>query len=269
MARVYYYFVFCALKLVCFNVAVSEGFQSIHCCKNPPSTRLLLSSQNEESFPSSSSILFQNKVSQKDRDDVFDQLGYIPTNLVSIAAKRGGGIETPMVLKTYPLNGGAARRKQKAEGQHTPFPTLYWFCCKEIGKAISELERRGYVGKLEERLRNEPSMLGKFIDSHDSYAKERWDTLSTNHKEYVSRSEGMVKILQYSGVAGTDYQLFQETKRPSIKCLHAHYAHYRGQLGDSAQTHDEGDIAKEGDGINIVGAWVHELLEQEFTDLIL
>ena len=196
-------------------------------------------------------------VSEKDREQIKRQLGYIPDNLVSIAARRGGGIETPLVLKTYPLNGGASRRKLKAEGDLTPFPTLYWFCCNEVGKAVSELERRGCVRQLEIRLRDEPDMLERFILSHDSYAKERWDSLTEFHQEHIMKNERMLKMLRYSGVAGTDYTEFHTSKGPSIKCLHAHYAHYRGQIENNC------------DKVNIVGKWIDDLLKEQFPDLIL
>jgi hypothetical protein len=208
-------------------------------------------------------------VSEKDKEDIYEQLGYIPSNLVSIAARRGGDIKTPLVLKTYPLNGGASRRKAKAEGILTPFPTLYWFCCKEVGKAVANLERRGYVGKLEERLRDEPGMLEKFVRSHDSYAKERWNSLTDEHQEYILKNERMLKILRNSGIAGTDYELFESSKNASIKCLHAHYGHYRGQIErNSLQQGTDSDHSKISQ-INIVGQWVHELLCDEYPELIL
>lgn len=216
-------------------------------------------------------ILNDDVVTEKDREDIYNQLGYVPTNLMSVAARRGGGINTPLVLKTYPLNGGAKRRKAKAVGDLTPFPTLYWFCCNEVGKAISELERRGFVGELEKRLCNDPEMFEKFIRSHDSYAEERWNSLSFDHQQYIFKHDGMVKIIRYSGIADSDYELFTTSKRPSIKCLHSHYAHYRGQMGNkhSSQLVENSEGANLIDDINIVGLWVDELLTQEFPDLIL
>jgi hypothetical protein len=217
-------------------------------------------------------ILNDDVVTEQDTDDIYNQLGYVPTNLVSVAARRGGGINTPLVLKTYPLNGGAKRRKAKAQGDLTPFPTLYWFCCNEVGKAISELERRGFVGELEKRLCNDPEMFDKFIRSHDGYAEERWNSLSFDHQQYILKHDGMVKIIKYSGIAGSDYELFRTSKRPSIKCLHSHYAHYRGQMGKHSLQGNEIEDSEGGniiDNINIVGLWVDELLTQEFPDLIL
>lgn len=212
-------------------------------------------------------------VSEKDQEEIFQQLGYIPSNLISIAARRGGGINTPLVLKTYPLNGGASRRKAKAEGVLTPFPTLYWFCCKEVGKAISDLERRGYVGKLEQRLRDEPGMVEQFIRCHNSYANERWYSLTEGHQQYILKNERMLKILRDSGIAGTDYEFFRFSKDPSIKCLHAHYGHYRGQM-EKNNIQRKGEINDNSrssvvENVNIVGKWIDDLLKDEFPDLIL
>mmetsp|Transcript_15262 Transcript_15262/g.17776 ORF Transcript_15262/g.17776 Transcript_15262/m.17776 type:complete len:275 (-) Transcript_15262:1004-1828(-) len=213
------------------------------------------------------------ELTEEDLEGIRIQLGYVPTNLVSISARRGGSTNTPLVLKTYPLNGGAKRRKLKAEGKLTPFPTLYWFCSKEVGTAISDLERRGYVGKLEKRLLDEPEALSLFIKSHDCYARERWDSLSDDHRNYILQKEGMLVILRDSGIAGTDYKSFLISNKPSIKCLHAHYGHYRSQLEKSLlRTESDKDDHCTGDNyddINIVGKWVHTILQHEFPELML
>ena len=244
------------------------------CGTSLSSFSLLFSSSN----PSASEEFI---VTKKDKDDVFEQLGYIPTNLVSIAARRGGNIDTPIVLKTYPLNGGASRRKAKAEGVLTPFPTLYWFCCKDTSKAIADLERRGYVGKLEERLRNEEGMFELFMESHACYGKERWNSLSDEHQKHILDNERMLRILRDSGVAGTEYKVFEESNIPSIKCLHAHYGHYRAQIAKEKSLPSDDSLSldgissnhdlegKSGRTINIVGQWVDELLQSEYPDLIL
>ena len=45
---------------------------------------------------------------------------------------------------------------------------------------------------------------------------------------------------------------------PSVKCLHSHYAHYRSQ--------DDTEGSKT--VINMVGKWTHELLIEQFPDLV-
>ena len=74
----------------------------------------------------------------------------------------------------------------------------------------------------------------------------------------------MKDILEYSGVAGTDHKgvRAQNADRtnyvPSVKCLHSHYAHYRSQ--------DDTEESKA--VINMVGKWTHELLVEQFPDLV-
>ena len=205
-----------------------------------------------------------SSVSNGDKELILDQLGYIPTNLVSVSARRGTG--SPLALKTYSLNGGASRRKAKALGDMTPFPTLYWFCCPIVGKAVAEMEREGFVGILEDRLMEEPGSLENFIKSHRGYANERWLGLRPEHREYLERSERMTQMVRYSGIAGTDFKSFSPTDDPhnpaakaSIKCLHAHYAHYRSQIEKN-----ECDYP-----INVVGQWTHEILKERNEGLIL
>lgn len=232
---------------------------------------------------------YTTNVTNNDIEAIQTQLGYIPSNLLSVSARRGGTtIGTPLALKTYPLNGGANRRKAKARGMLTPFPTLYWFCCPIVGKAIADLERRGFVGDLERRLRlgeegGSSSSLRQFVRSHEGYASERWETLSEYHRDMLDNNlegtnNGMRDMVKYSGIAGTDYKSFGisvsedlnvinmgggiKQKSPSIKCLHAHYAHYRSQVSKV-------DYKDTDEGINIVGQWTHQVLQEEFPDLIL
>jgi len=233
-----------------------------------------------------------------------DQLGYIPSNVISISSRRGQGSDkdvepTPLALRTYPLNGGASRRKAKARGRLTPFPTLYWMCCPVIGKAIADLERRGFVRLYEERLIQSPDDWHQFVMAHKDYAEERWSILSDSHRYMIENNlegmnAGMKHMIQYSGIAGTDYKSFDirllgttqknhaaddhpiqhanlavsandngilTSMRPSIKCLHAHYAHYRSQVS-SGRLHENEEI-------NIVGKWIHQSLQDEFPELII
>lgn len=224
-------------------------------------------------------------VSTSDEEAIRSQLGYLPTNLLSVSARRGTttagtgtGTGTPLAFKTYPLNGGADRRKAKARGKLTPFPTLYWFCCPVVGKAIADLERRGFVAGLERRLRRSEGAADRFVRSHEEYARERWETLSQDHRDMLEKNlEGtndrMRDMVRYSGIAGTDYESFvggggegdanvDKRTKPSIKCLHAHYAHYRSQISRTGYR-DKDEF------INIVGEWTHLVLQEEFPDLIL
>ena len=206
---------------------------------------------------------FPTNVSDEDKEMIFKQLGYVPSNLVSVSARRGTG--SPLALQTYSLDGGGARRKRKALGNLTPFPTLYWFCCPIVGTAIGDLEREGFVGTLEGRLMEDSRALDDFIQSHVGYAKERWNCLQPAHQEYLLQNERMTEMVRYSGIAGTDFKAFDPndesvpTVKPSIKCPHAHYAHYRSQLEN-----DKCDYP-----YNVVGKWTHELIQERNKELIL
>ena len=124
------------------------------------------------------------------------------------------------------------------------------------------------MGKLEERLVTVPGALEEFRTSHEAYAVQRWALLTKEHKDLLS--PGMESMLRHSGIAGTDYRSFsieevgrgRRIGKPSIKCLHAHYAHYRSQMEESLP--DSIPSSR-----NIVGKWVHELLIEEHPDLVL
>ena len=79
---------------------------------------------------------FGDGVTKSDCDAVVEQLGYMPTNLVEIAARGpprrsiGGPDATsshsgsPTVLRCYPL----VRERATIE----PFPTMFWLACPQV-----------------------------------------------------------------------------------------------------------------------------------------
>lgn len=203
------------------------------------------------------------------------------------------GIGRPIAIKSYPLvmqlannkinNSNDNNNEQQASNDDeikeeeginsrytncssiTPFPTMYWLTCPHISKAISELERNGYVKIFEERIINNVELTNIWYNVHEEYASERWNLLTLEDQEYLSNERSSMKdILEYSGVAGTDHKgvRAQNADRtsfvPSVKCLHSHYAHYR------SQDDTEGSKAV----INMVGKWTHELLIEQFPDLV-
>ena len=206
--------------------------------------------------------------------EVEDQLGYLPPNLVGVTC-RTALRRSPVALRAYPLNGGAKRRRTRARAELTPFPTLYWLSDPDICRAVADLERRGTVGMLEERLRADPELVRAHERAHEDYARERWGSLLREDREMLERAAaaaaaaaaatkggqeergggssprsprvtaGMVDMIRSSGIAGRARPF-----GPTIKCLHCHYAHYRsGGTG------------------NVVGRWTDELLREEFPDL--
>jgi hypothetical protein len=149
------------------------------------------------------------------------------------------------------------RRQAKAQMSDigTPFPTLFWFTNPAIGTAIAELERQGYILRIQESL--DESEKEGLLACHEKYAVMRWESLSLDHRQKLIGDPSLQRLrtmLQYSGVAGTMLSGSENIDSiPSIKCLHAHYAHFRScmELG------------------NPVGRRVHHLLQENFPDLVL
>ena len=134
------------------------------------------------------------------------------------------------------------------------------------------------------RLENDESLAKEWWQCHEEYATERWELLSESDREWLlsnsqvpdeqnspeqRKVESMREMIQYSGVAGTDHRRLIEkdddnnNKKdaslcvPSVKCLHSHYAHYRSQKESETTV------------VNIIGKWTHELLMEEFPDLVI
>jgi hypothetical protein len=210
-------------------------------------------------------------VSTSDQEAVRRQLGYLPPNFVKVSARNVNG--SPVAIKTYPLDGGAPRRQAKAAlslsesmsiSVGTPFPTLYWLTCPSIAKAIAKMERNGYVGMLEDRLKADFRMTDQLFCCHKEYARERWECLSLDDQNLLTQTDSssvmrMRVMLESSGIAGTNTTALTSqnngSKQPTIKCLHAHYADYR-----SARSAGQGQRQTE----NPVGRMVHELLAEQF-----
>lgn len=250
-----------------------------------------------------------------------EQLGYVPPNVCRVSAssgddastKRGGnvddestidtsskGIGRPIAIQSYPLliqlantNTNNANNDENTQRENsysydkcniTPFPTLCWLTCPHVSRAISELERQGYVRTFQLQLESNKELATEWWDCHEEYASERWSILSENDREWLldkdvgdeteqRKRESMKEMIEYSGVAGTDYQGVREKGLfgnngdnfvPSVKCLHSHYAHYRSQLPRCNAGEDSLKVR-----INLVGKWTHELLLENFPDLIL
>eukprot|EP00980_Cylindrotheca_fusiformis_P001564 scaffold358_cov109-Cylindrotheca_fusiformis.AAC.3 len=199
-------------------------------------------------------------------DIVKSQLGYLPTNFISISARKCNG-EEPVAIMTYPLNGGAKRRQSKAQlpGQSftSPFPTLYWLTCPEICKAIADLERRGFMQQFEATLKAKPEMARRLIQCHEEYAHDRWRSLTAEDQALLSQDDSSIyrirAMMKESGISGTNFTVHGDCKGKkigSIKCLHAHYAHFRSTM--------ELDRTS-----NPVGEMTHSALQKQFPNLVL
>ena len=216
------------------------------------------------------------------------------------------GVGRPIAIQSYPLlvqilNGNkndddeesSNERSKHHHYNYTPFPTMYWLTCPHVSRAISEIERNGYVRKFQSRLEEDALLAKEWWYCHEDYAAERWKLLSKSDRDWLlieleddkimsaeeqRKVHSMREMIMLSGVAGTDHRRLREKDNgndndgkvqinkdttslhvPSVKCLHSHYAHYRSQKERS----DNNTVT------NIIGKWTHDLLIEEFPDLIL
>jgi hypothetical protein len=292
-----------------------------------------------------------------EEDCVRDQLGYLPSNYVGVSAwkkpsKGVGGLHRtgvqisstlanattflrengtdaaigiPVAIQTYPLNGGAKRRQNKArlhdnESGHddetsktsnqptivqSPFPTLFWLTCPDISRAVAQLEGRGFVQLFEDRLNAHPELAMRLFACHEEYAQLRWRSLTDRDRNILTGSlssssssssalQRMRNMMECSGISGTNFTDIASWDRdyadqlttasshktdgtgdapppkassvlsesgvvprvPPIKCLHAHYAHYRSTVSMDSTKH-----------VNPVGELIHRQLRLDFPDL--
>ncbi|KAL3822567.1 hypothetical protein ACHAXA_007678 [Cyclostephanos tholiformis] len=265
-------------------------------------------------------------ISPDDERALMEQLGYVPPNVCCVSARSGGengdgdhstttvvdtsigGAGRPIAIKSYPLlvqlhdyivDANVLDDTDDDDLAHRiPFPTLYWLSCPHVSRAISELERGGYVRIFQRRLEDDDSgLLGAgWWACHGAYADERWDALSARDREWLLREDAllggggggedhkrrrsMMEMIRTSGVAGTDHNSWGGTRSgggggggggtasvPSVKCLHSHYAHYRSQLSRCNAGDDNDD--DENVVLNMVGKWTHELLLECFPEILL
>lgn len=183
-----------------------------------------------------------------DQEAVRQQLGYLPSNFISVSAWKSNGCD-PVAIKTYPLNGGARRRQARVDVSFgAPFPTLFWLTCPEISRAVAEFERKGFIRIFEDKLNLDPELASRLLVCHKEYAQERWDSLTFEDQSLLMADErqGMRNMMEFSGISGTNFTAqVREDDKPfvaSIKCLHAHYAHFRSKMFTDATQNPVGEM---------------------------
>lgn len=127
---------------------------------------------------------------------VIRQLGYLPYNLVEVAAQSPSLVndqeQNPLVLKLYPLNtNDLSGRYSKSVGQPLPFPTMMWMSCRVLYAQISVLEDAGWIQVFQKKLLNSPESpewLQIMDNAHRLYAAERWAQISPGDMELVVRN---------------------------------------------------------------------------------
>ncbi|OEU12621.1 hypothetical protein FRACYDRAFT_243874 [Fragilariopsis cylindrus CCMP1102] len=217
----------------------------------------------------------------------------------------------PVAIQTYPLNGGAKRRQaksklvvqqqqqqessssssssssavalplqQKQSVVQSPFPTLFWLTCPNISKAIAELEGRGYVKIFENELNLNPSLHhhNDITSLQNNSDNDNDNDSGDNNNNYYNNNNQQNKSKKSSDTDNID-----ALKVPPIKCLHAHYAHYRSTIDIITNMEDDSDLNSDLNSdstatttttattivrtINPVGEMIHKQLEKDFPDL--
>ena len=92
---------------------------------------------------------------------------------------------------------------------------------------------------MEQRLQSDPNALESMIRAHQAYGYERWECLTDYDLKLVQERTWEPALDSRRGVAGI-------SRHTTIKCLHAHLAHY---LSGGRGSND-----------NIVGRWVLEAI---------
>ncbi len=136
--------------------------------------------------------------------------------LSSVAANRQIAESPDRHIETvYPL--------RREHGHFVPFPTIYWLLPGDLHTAIADLERRGWIKQLEQRVEDEPELREQLHEAHRRYAAQRWAMLTPEDRAVVEAAPSLLRTFRggVAGVAGFDH----------IKCLHAHAAHAIAEPG--------------------------------------
>ena len=157
------------------------------------------------------------------------------------------------------MGGGAPRRRRKGPGDLTPFPTVFWLCCPELKTKVGQLEREGWVKKLEERLAGDTAALEAMERSHRRMASERWALLSNEHRQLAQ------DLNWTAAISGVGIAAIPLDRPGDVKCLHAHLADFLAREEEAVVAGvgaggEEGAGRREGEW-NAVGNWVAQLLE--------
>lgn len=130
---------------------------------------------------------------------------------------------------------------------YEPFPTIYWLTNPLIRTLISQVEIQNGVSRMESRLRSaDTNHMQQMSMAHHSYVQTR-SNLWTEH-DSIQFPNYNNQTFSKRGIAGM-------TKVETVKCLHAHTAHYLGQL---PTIHDK----KCHSSTNLVGQWTLQEIEE-------
>jgi len=199
-----------------------------------------------------------SQLSAEDDQALMVQLGYLPGNALQVVSRVCDAFDvndtSPLVLKLYPLvlrdesNGtkGKRTRKQAKESDSKqplvePFPTIFWVTNPHIRALISKLELQQYGIKYEKDLADNKEAQEFMNTAHVNYGKEREKVITKEDWEWIRTRKWEGAFAKTRGVAGI--------RNPrSVKCLHAHAAHFWSGCTD-----------------NVIGGWVAKEVEKMLT----
>ncbi|MET3808575.1 hypothetical protein ABIB25_005604 [Nakamurella sp. UYEF19] len=99
-------------------------------------------------------------VTDADREAFARELGRPPRGILAVAYRCAHDV--PAVVLTSPrLEDG------------TPFPTMYYLCCKELNAAVSRMESSGMMREMTDRLGEDPDLAQAYRLAHESYLASR------------------------------------------------------------------------------------------------
>lgn len=99
-------------------------------------------------------------VTDADRLAFTEQLGRPPRGILAVAYRCAHDV--PAVVLTAPrLEDG------------TPFPTMYYLCCRELNAAVSRMESAGMMREMTDRLATDAGLADSYRQAHDSYLAAR------------------------------------------------------------------------------------------------
>ena len=99
-------------------------------------------------------------VTDADREAFQRELGRPPRGILAVAYRCAH--QVPAVVQTAPrLEDG------------TPFPTMYYLCCKELNAAVSRMESAGVMREMTERLGQDPDLAAAYRRAHETYLATR------------------------------------------------------------------------------------------------
>ena len=128
-----------------------------------------------------------------------------------------------------------------------PFPTTFWLTHPALRTLVSQLEigSTDNVMEMEKRLSLSTEDRTTMKNAHHSYANIRKKLVTPSDADFIKKRKWEESIGSERGVAGI-------RKHETVKCLHAHTAHYLATLNSSG----DGKTCE-----NLVGRWAMEAIE--------